>query len=195
MFEKSIKEYVNYFLGKLIIEEDRCHPDDRPLYYGKWALSITLCINLSDWHHWDEYKEKLNNLKNVEKIHSNKRLLSFTLFSNKPALLKEIYLLEDTFDIEHIKWIPECNWKKPKKVSKPKKYNYWYRKYPYRVKFKRPFKECLSDDDIEVISDEWSYNHNIPEFVYFKNMGDIICIKMIAYDHIEKIDDRSKGEY
>lgn len=190
-FNKRMIKLTNYFLERFILEEENVFQEERPLWFGKWSISIGLSPHLNQWHQWDELSSLLHNMDVESFVHPYPRTLHFQVYTNDPSVLKQLFVMKSRFVFNFIKWIPTDCWELPKKV--PERWetrDLWYGKYKYRIRFKRPHDRCLKQWDYERISSDWYINPTFPELMYLQNLHDVTCIKILAYDSIIEINER-----
>lgn len=163
---------------------------DRPKFYGQYLYSISIELNLGDWHKYFELKEELANLIGQDGIVSgSKILLIYYAFTNSDYIINQIYhwcafnniILQSVRKINN-----EYKDVQLRKKRFSRKGN-WYGAYPYRIRLKRAYFDF--SDIKEKLSGKVLVSGHNPALVYFTKLNDVVLFKLLYPEYILDVQD------
>lgn len=163
---------------------------ERPKFYGQYEYSVSMSLNLGDWHLYFDHKEELSDLINHNGIVSgSKLLLTYYVFTNATPIIDHIidWASIQSIDIHSVKKIDPSFLHVELKRKKYLKKGNWYGMYPYRIRLKRMFFDF--SDIKDKLSGKVHVSGNNPALIYFSHLNDVVLFKLLYSENIIEIHD------
>lgn len=190
-FEQRINRKIDRWLDNILIDENACLRQERPLFYNKFPISVGLSPKIENWYIFEELLNELKNTESCALVHGNKRTLSFVCFGYNPKILSDLEKKKKYVSFNFIKWIPQENWVMKNKIRDSKKKTHlYYKKYRFRIKFNKPSQLILDTTDLHRMGGLWMRNPCYPEMFYVEKLSDITMLKILYHDKIQTIDEK-----
>jgi hypothetical protein len=194
-WKQRVDRAIAHYVDNGVIDEDRVSTVKRPPFFDAYKFSIGFWPSVEHWYRWDEYLEQVSKI--IEpfdaKLHHNRKTLSFWIFGNDPALLKEIYKIREPMVFGFIHVVDESCWdRKLRKADKRARYKF-YHQFNYRVRFSPEWTNAskIVEGDLYRFKGKGLQSPTRSNLYYIEELNDIMLIKILYSEQISEIEDRS----